>query len=148
LGLVSLQLHRRVIGVFLWFDAVMAAWALPRHATVVSPGHCVSDFPLLLLLCNSMYLPGAFSPPGACSIPLWSSAPCPTRALLHAGHAHLELALSKPTWSLCWPCSFGACAGRVLLTYYYAGSFPQPLLMMCCSVAVMCCLSSMILLSS
>jgi hypothetical protein len=35
--------------------------------------------------------------------------------LLHVGHAHLELALAKLTWSLCWPCSFGACAGHALL---------------------------------
>jgi hypothetical protein len=26
--------------------------------------------------------------------------------LLHAGHAHLEQALAKLTWSLCWLCSF------------------------------------------
>jgi hypothetical protein len=35
--------------------------------------------------------------------------------LLHADHAYLELALAKLTWSLCWPCSSGACAGHALL---------------------------------
>jgi hypothetical protein len=30
-------------------------------------------------------------------MPFWSAAPCPTGPLLHAGHAHLELALAKLT---------------------------------------------------
>jgi hypothetical protein len=53
-GLGELGLHRRIIGDFLWLDAVMAARALPRHATVVSPGRCVSAPPILLLLCISL----------------------------------------------------------------------------------------------
>jgi hypothetical protein len=53
-GLGELVLHRRIIGDFPWLGAVVAARALPRHATVVSPGHCVSAPPLLLLLCISL----------------------------------------------------------------------------------------------
>jgi hypothetical protein len=127
--LVSLLLRRRVVGVFLWFDAVVAARALPRHAMVVSPGRCVSVPFLLLLLCILLQLPGACSPSGACSMPSMRAAPF-LWGLLHAGHAHLKLALAKLTWSLCWPCSSGACAGRVLFIYCHAGSLPQPLLML------------------
>jgi hypothetical protein len=50
-SLGELVLRRRIVGDFLWLDAVVAARALPRHATVVSPGRCVSVPPLLLLLC-------------------------------------------------------------------------------------------------
>jgi hypothetical protein len=66
LGLVSWLLRRRVIGVFLWLDAAVVARALPRHATVVSPGRCVSASMLLLFLCTLLCLAGACSPPGAC----------------------------------------------------------------------------------
>jgi hypothetical protein len=50
-GLGELVLRRCVIGDFLWLGVVVAARALPRHATVVPPGRCVSVYPLLLLLC-------------------------------------------------------------------------------------------------
>jgi hypothetical protein len=86
-------LRRRIIGGFLWLDAVVAARALPRHAMVVSPGRCVSAPPLLLLLCISLYhlelapfLELAPCPPGMLLHALWSAAPC-----------SLELAP-------CWPC--------------------------------------------
>jgi hypothetical protein len=71
-------------------------------------------------------------------MPFWSAAPCPTRALLHAGHAHLELALAKLTWSLCWPCSSGACVGPILLSFAVLGFLPK--LHWCCEIqwAVMC----------
>jgi hypothetical protein len=47
----ELVLHRRVVGNFLWLGAIVAARALPRHATVIPPGRCVSVLPLLLFLC-------------------------------------------------------------------------------------------------
>jgi hypothetical protein len=73
----------------------------------------------------------------------------PTGALLHAGLAHLELALAKLTWSLCWPCSSGACAGQNLLPVAVLGFLPQPPLVLCDSVGCdFCGLSSMILLLS
>jgi hypothetical protein len=120
LVLVSLLLHRRVVGVFLWFDAVVAARALPRHATVVSPGQCVSVPFLLLLLCILLQLPRACSP--------LELAPCPPCVLLHSSRACSMLAM--PTSSWLWLSSPGACAGRVLFIYYHAGSLPQPLLML------------------
>jgi hypothetical protein len=140
LGLVSWVLRRRIVGVFPWLDAVVAALALPRHATVVSPGCCVSAPSLLLLLCISLKPPGACFSPGACSMTSWSSAPCPTGALLRAGHAHLELALAKLTWSLYWPCSSGACAGQIPPPSAVLGFIPN--LHWCCAIqlAVMCAL--------
>jgi hypothetical protein len=92
----ELVLRRRIIGDFLWLDAIVAARALPCHATVVSPGSWVSAPPLLLLPCISLYhLELA---------PFLELAPCPPGTLLHvlwrlfrAGHAHLELALAKLT---------------------------------------------------
>jgi hypothetical protein len=75
LGLVSWLLHRRVVGVFLWLDAVVAARALPRHAMVASPGRCVSASLLFLFLCTLLCLAGACSPPGACSMPSMHAAP-------------------------------------------------------------------------
>jgi hypothetical protein len=73
-------------------------------------------------------------------MPSWSFAPCPTGALLCAGHAHLELALAKLTWSLHWPCSSGACAGPVPLPSAALGFLPK--LHLCCAIklAVMCVL--------
>jgi hypothetical protein len=52
--------------------------------------------------------------------------------LLCDGQAHLELALAELTWSLCWPCSSGACAGRDLLLSSMLGLFPS--LYYCCDV--------------
>jgi hypothetical protein len=52
-----------------------------------------------------------------CSMLYWS--------LLRAGHAHLELALAKLTWSLCWPCSSRACAGQILLPFAIWGFSPS-----------------------
>jgi hypothetical protein len=75
LGLVSLLLRRRVVGVFLWLDAVVAAWALPLHAMVVSPGCCLSASLLLLFLCTLLCLAGACSPPGACFMLSMRAAP-------------------------------------------------------------------------
>jgi hypothetical protein len=46
-------------------------------------------------------------------------------SLLHVGHAHLELALAKLTWSLCWPCSSGTCAGLILLPFVVWGFSPD-----------------------
>jgi hypothetical protein len=62
----------------------------------------------------------------------WSFAPCPTGALLCAGLAHLELALAKLNWSLCWPCSSGACAGQNPLPLLYWGFSPN--LHWCCAI--------------
>jgi predicted tellurium resistance membrane protein TerC len=53
-GLGELVFHLRIVDDFLWLDAVVAARALPRHATVVSPGRCVSVLLLLLLLCITL----------------------------------------------------------------------------------------------
>jgi hypothetical protein len=64
----------------------------------------------------------------------------PSWSLFCAGHAHLELALAKLTWSLHWPCSPGACAGPVLLPLLHWGFSPS--LHLCCEIelAVMCVL--------
>jgi hypothetical protein len=48
---------RRVISVFPWLGAVVAAWALPRHATVVPPRHWVSPLLCLLLSVSSWNWP-------------------------------------------------------------------------------------------
>jgi hypothetical protein len=77
-----------------------------------------------------------------CSMLFWS--------LLRAGHAHLDLAWAKLTWSLCWPCCSGACAGQNLLPSAALGFFPS--LYWCCDIqwlvlltvslhflAVLCC---------
>jgi hypothetical protein len=57
-------------------------------------------------------------------MPYWS--------LLWAGHAHLELALAKLTWSLHWPCASGACAGQVPLPFAILGFLPK--LHLCCAI--------------
>jgi hypothetical protein len=51
---VSWVLRRRVVGDFPWLGAVVATRALPRHATVVSPGRRVSAPPPILPLCTSL----------------------------------------------------------------------------------------------
>jgi hypothetical protein len=71
----------------------VAAWALPRHAMVVFPGHRVSVSPPLLFSMSSWNLLCALLELALLS---WS--------LLCSGHAYLELALAKLTWSLLWPC--------------------------------------------
>jgi hypothetical protein len=73
-------------------------------------------------------------------MPPWSFAPCPTGALLRAGQAHLELALAKLTWSLCWPCSSGACAGQIPLPSAVLGFLPNLHWCYAIQLAVMCVL--------